>query len=120
MIVAGSAVFRKDIAGNVRKFLSAFAAFEGKEDAQGQDGAQQADTLRANAEKLHTTPMGLERIRKNLSLTVQDPVAWCRSCVLDPQAKIERQGKNWYVRFGDCEITVNAYSYTIITAHKIK
>lgn len=125
VIVAGSAVFGNDIAGNVRKFLSAFAAFEGKEDAQaddmqGQDGAQQADTLRANAEKLHTTPMGMERIRKNLSLTAQDPIAWCRSCVLDPQAKIERQGKNWYVRFRDCEITVNAYSYTIITAHKIK
>ena len=27
---------------------------------------------------LHTTPMGAERIRKNLSLGAQDAVSWCR------------------------------------------
>ena len=31
-----------------------------------------------------------------------------------------RQGKNWYVRINSCVITVNASSYTIITAHKEK
>ncbi|MCQ2593467.1 MAG: DUF3781 domain-containing protein [Treponema sp.] len=32
--------------------------------------------------------------------------------------KISRKGKNWYVDIGSGIITVNAYSYTIITAHK--
>ena len=33
---------------------------------------------------------------------------------------IIRKGKNWYVSIDDIIITVNAYSYTIITAHKQK
>ena len=33
---------------------------------------------------------------------------------------IIRKGKNWYVSIDDIIITVNAYSYTIITAHKEK
>jgi hypothetical protein len=38
--------------------------------------------------------------------------------VSDPNAVIEKQGKNWYVKIDGCEITVNAKSYTIITAHR--
>ncbi|MCK9170106.1 MAG: DUF3781 domain-containing protein [Treponema sp.] len=34
--------------------------------------------------------------------------------------KITRKGKNWYAEINDCIITVNAYSCSIITAHKIK
>ena len=72
-----------------------------------------------NIEKLHTTPMGVDRIRRNLSLgdDVKDVVAFCRQKILAPTANISRQGKNWYVKIDDCVITVNAYSYTIITAH---
>ena len=36
------------------------------------------------------------------------------------QKKIGRQGKNWYAQIDGCIITVNASSYTIITAHKEK
>ena len=73
-----------------------------------------------NIEKLHTTPMGVERIRRTLELGdgVKDVVAFCRGKILDDKAVISRQGKNWYVKIGGCIITVNAYSYTIITAHK--
>ena len=73
-----------------------------------------------NIEKLHTTPMGVDRIRRNLSLgeEVGDVVAWCRKKILDDNAIITRRGKNWYVTIDGCIITVNAYSYTIITAHK--
>ena len=72
-----------------------------------------------NIEKLHTTPMGVDRIRRNLSLSddVKDVVAFCRQRILAPTANISRQGKNWYVKIDGCVITVNAYSYTIITAH---
>ena len=72
-----------------------------------------------NIEKLHTTPMGVDRIRRNLSLDddVKDVVAFCRQIILDDKAEISRQGKNWYVKIDGCIITVNAYSFTIITAH---
>ncbi|MDR2952402.1 MAG: DUF3781 domain-containing protein [Treponema sp.] len=29
-----------------------------------------------------------------------------------------KKGKNWYVSFENCILTVNARSFTIITAHK--
>jgi len=73
-----------------------------------------------NLDKLHTTDLGVVRIKRNLSLDVDDVVRWCRNKMQNPNALIIRRGKNWYVDIDDCEITVNAYSYTIITAHKIK
>lgn len=75
-----------------------------------------------NIEKLHTTPMGVERIRRNLELggDVKDVVAFCRRKILDDKVAITRQGKNCYVKIDGCIITVNAYSYTIITAKKSK
>ncbi len=77
--------------------------------------------LLENIEKLHTTPMGVERIRRNLSLgdDVKDVVEFCRQKILGGKAAITRQGKNWYVKIDGCIITVNACSYTIITAHKV-
>lgn len=72
-----------------------------------------------NIEKLHTTEMGVERIKRNLSLEVDDVVEWCKVRILDEKAVTQRRGKNWYVETCDCVITVNAYSYTIITAHTI-
>ena len=74
--------------------------------------------LLTNLEKIHTTDMGLLRIRKNLSLDAEDVVAWCRDRIKAENAKITRKGKNWYVSVDGCIITVNAYSYTIITAHR--
>lgn len=73
-----------------------------------------------NIDKLHTTEMGVDRIKKNLSLDVDNVVKWCSDKIQKPNAAIIREGKNWYINIDACEITVNAYSYTIITAHKIK
>lgn len=70
--------------------------------------------------KLHTTDMGAVRIRKNLSIDVDDVVKWCCDRILDPRAVIVRKGKNWYIIADECQITVNAFSYTIITAHRMK
>lgn len=36
------------------------------------------------------------------------------------RSSIIKKGKNWYVSIDDIMITGNAYSYTIITAHKQK
>ncbi len=79
-----------------------------------------SDELIKNIDKLHTTEMGVERIKRNLGLTNCDAVEWCRSKIMDKRAIIGRQGKNWYAQIDGCIITVNASSYTIITAHKEK
>lgn len=71
-----------------------------------------------NLDKIHTTEMGAERIKKNLALDNEDVVLRCREIIMNESADIIRQGKNWYVTYDGCEITINAKSYTIITAHK--
>ena len=73
-----------------------------------------------NINKLHSTELGIQRIKKNLSLDTEDVIEWCKEKIVLPTAEITRKGKNWYVTVGGCIITVNAYSYTIITAHKEK
>lgn len=73
-----------------------------------------------NLGRLHTTELGAIRIKRNLCLEVEDVVEWCRFQIISPQASISRRGKNWYIFADGNVITVNAYSYTIITAHKCK
>ncbi len=73
-----------------------------------------------NLDKLHTTDLGVERIKRNLCLDKDDVVSWCREKIDESNRNIIKRGKNWYISTADCEITVNAYSYTIITAHRIK
>lgn len=74
--------------------------------------------LLENLDKLHTTELGVFRIKRNLKLNTEDVVKWCKDAILSAdEDKIFRNGKNWYVKTGGCTITVNAYSYTIITAH---
>ena len=77
--------------------------------------------LISNLDKLHTTEMGCERVQRNLNLSVStDVVALCREMILSPNARIEKRGKNYYVVVPDCVITINAASFTIITAHSKK
>ena len=68
--------------------------------------------LLENLGRLHTTELGVIRIKKNLSLNVEK--------ISLSNAEITRKGKNWYITIDNCIITVNAYSYTVITAHKVK
>ncbi len=72
-----------------------------------------------NIDNLHTTKMGIERLRK-LQIKTPNMVEWCKAKILDDNASIKKIGKNWYINIDNYRITVNAYSYTIITAHKIK
>jgi hypothetical protein len=73
-----------------------------------------------NIEKVHTTKLGIDRIKKNLSIDVDDVVKYCTDKIKQDNALIERKGKNYYVTVDGIIITVNASSYTIITAHKEK
>lgn len=76
--------------------------------------------LKNNLDKLHTTELGVLRIKKNLALEVIDVVEWCKEKILLEKAVITRTGKNWYVIVENYLITVNAHSFTIITAHSLK
>jgi hypothetical protein len=77
-----------------------------------------SELLLSHLDQLHTTDLGAERIRKNLRLDTDDLVGWCREKIKAANVSIIRKGKNWYITVDGCEITVNAYSYTIITAHR--
>lgn len=77
------------------------------------------NVLLSNLDKLHTTGLGIDRMKRNLGLDVEQIVDWCRQKVQLANASIVKKGKNWYVSLNDCIITINAYSYTIITAHKV-
>lgn len=81
-----------------------------------------SDELIKNLDKLHSTPMGYDRIKKNIGLSGDDLeiISQCKKMILNPQSKIERNGKNWYVQLDNVKLTVNAFSFTTITAHKIK
>lgn len=70
-----------------------------------------------NVNKVHTTEMGVNRIKKNLKLDTNDVVEYCKNKVLDKNCNIYKQGKNWYCEIDNIIITINSYSYTIITAH---
>lgn len=70
-------------------------------------------------DKLHTTPMGEERIRRNLQLHDENIVNLCRQYIIDRTATKIRIGKNIYIISRNVKITVNASSHTIITAHNL-
>ena len=75
--------------------------------------------LLSNINKIHTTVMGINRIKNNLLLDDVDVVLYCKKIILDDKCIIERKGKNWYCKKDNLVITVNAHSFTIITAHLI-
>ena len=78
------------------------------------------DILLSSIYKIHTTEMGIDRIKKNLKLNTNDVVGFCKNKILDKNCNIYKQGKNWYCEIDNIKITINSYSYTIITAHLIK
>ncbi len=73
--------------------------------------------LKENIDKIHTTEMGISRIKKNLSLDLIDVVD-CLKDKIRKSNKIYQNGKNWYCEIDNIIITINKYSYTIITAHR--
>ena len=74
--------------------------------------------LTTNIDRLNTTPLGLKRIKNNIDIPDDDVVAWCKDAIKQADL-IMGLGKNWYVYKSGIVITINAFSYTIITAHRI-
>ena len=77
------------------------------------------DILLLNIDKIHTTKLGEERISKNININ-NNILDYLKEKILDKRCKIYKKGKNWYCEIDNIKITINSYSYTIITAHKIK
>ena len=44
--------------------------------------------LLKNIDKLHTTELGIVRIKRNVNLEVEDVVAWCKNGILNPSCII--------------------------------
>ena len=82
----------------------------------------QASIFARLIDKLHTTELGVMRIKRNLGLDCIDDcnvVDFCKQQILH-SSDITRKGKNWYVVVDDIIITVNAHNFCIITAHRNK
>lgn len=74
------------------------------------------EILLSNIDKLHTTEIGIDRIKRNLKINTENVVKYCKEKILDNNCNIYKQGKNWYCEVDNIIITVNSYSYTIITS----
>ena len=79
--------------------------------------ADKMNVLLENLNKIHTTELGIIRVKKNLKLETNDVVGWCKKKTKNAE-KIIKKGKNWYVYTKNSIITINTKSFTIITAHK--
>lgn len=75
------------------------------------------EILLSNIDKIHATEMGIIRVKKNLKLDTNDVVLYCKNKIINKNCNIYKQGKNWYCEVDNIKITINSYSYTIITAH---
>lgn len=75
--------------------------------------------LLKNIDKIHTTELGILRIKRNLNLICCDVVEYLKNLILNDNCKINKKGKNYYCEINKIRITINSYSFTIITVHKI-
>ena len=70
-----------------------------------------------NVSKIHTTDLGICRIKKSLGIN-EEVISYCKNIILNSNSLIYQKGKNWYVELDFVILTINVSSYTIITAHK--
>lgn len=73
--------------------------------------------LLENIDNLKTTINGAIRVRNNLGLNSVNAVEWCKAQIRSKYSTVRKEGKNYYVKAKGYEITINASSFTIITAH---
>jgi len=74
-----------------------------------------------NIDKVHTTQLGIDRIRDNINLDDSiDVVEYCKNIIKDEKAIVARKGKNYYVTCKNVILTINSSTFTIITAHEKK
>lgn len=66
------------------------------------------EILLSNIDKVHTTEMGVGRIKRNLKLDTNDVVEYCKNKILNKDCNIYKQGKNWYCEIDHIKITINS------------
>lgn len=66
------------------------------------------EILLSDIDKVHTTEMGVGRIKRNLKLETNDVVEYCKNKILDKDCNIYKQGKNWYCEIDHIKITINS------------
>ena len=72
--------------------------------------------LLLNINKIHTTKMGIDRIKRNLKIETNNVVEYLINKI--KKSNIYKKGKNYYCEIDNIIITIKSYSYTIITAHR--
>lgn len=79
---------------------------------------EEKQILLDHIDQIHTTKMGIDRIKRNLKLdnmdVDEDVVEYCKKMILSEKCMIFKQGKNWY-----CEINVNNLNIILPTNHNI-
>lgn len=73
--------------------------------------------LLTNIEKIHTTELGVARIARNLKIESAGVIDYCKKILVDTKSDVFKKGKNYYCTLDNIVLTINSYSYTIITAH---
>jgi len=73
----------------------------------------------SHMDEIHTTALGIIRIKKNIDYTKDDVVEYLKEKILKPNCIIYKKGKNYYCEIDSICITINSYNYCIITAHKL-
>ena len=71
-----------------------------------------------NINSIHTTNLGMDRIKKNLNIEC-DVIDYLKNKILDSDSIVYKKGKNYYCEIDNIKITINSYNYCIITAHRI-
>ena len=74
--------------------------------------------LLLNIDKINTTKLGVERIKRNFCIDKENFVEYCKNIIRDEKCNIFKKGKNWYCEIDNIIITINSYTYNIITAHR--
>ncbi len=77
------------------------------------------NVLISNINKIHTTKLGEDRIKKNLNIS-NDVVNYLKEKIINNKSLVYKKGKNYYCEIDSIIITINSYNYSIITAHIIK
>ena len=73
--------------------------------------------LISNIDRIHTTKLGIERIKNNLKINDVDVIKYLKEKIRDKNCVITKRGKNYYCEIENLIITVNSDNYCIITAH---
>ncbi|MCH5180697.1 MAG: DUF3781 domain-containing protein [Erysipelotrichales bacterium] len=73
-----------------------------------------------NLDKIHTTELGYQRIAKTMKLENEECIKKIKELINDCNAKVTKEGKNYYLLHNNLKVTINSYNYCVITAHNIK